>query len=250
MKFSHFFCVLFVFISCKQTPTKTYLSKVTAKTIAVDSTLTSSETINEFVAPYKKKLAKEMDQVLSYAPKDFTKYDGEMQSSLGNLMADLCFDMANPKYRGISGNDIDFVMLNHGGIRATIPKGKITMGRAFKLMPFENQLVVVALTGEKLIELVQYFIRNKKAHPLSKNVALTITNNEYLLKINGKPFDKNKSYTVLTNDYLQNGGDSMIFFKNPKKLTKLDYKMRDAIIDFFKKTDTIKATTDNRVILK
>lgn len=250
MKFSYLLCGLLLFASCKKSKTETQLTKITAKTIAVDSTFAPSVKIDNFIAPYKQKLASEMQQKLSYAPKDFLKDDGKMQSSLSNLMADLTFEMANPKFNKKTNEDIDFVLLNNGGIRATIPKGNITTERAFKLMPFENELVAVTLSGEKIVALINYFVKSKRAHPLSKTIALTIKDNGFLLKIKGKPFDKNKSYTVLTNDYLLNGGDNMHFFKNPEKLTKLDYKVRDALIDYFKKTDTIKASIDNRILIK
>lgn len=248
MKFSHILCCLLVFVSCKRT--KTQLTKITGKNIQVDSAFSSSKTVDNFIAPYKKKLADEMQQVLCFASKSFTKNDGKMQSSLGNLMADLSFEMGNPVFNKKTNENIDFVMLNHGGIRATMPQGDVTTERAYKLMPFDNELVVVKLTGNKIIELMDYFVRNKRAHPLSKNISLTIVNDKYSLKINGKPFDKEKTYNVLTSDYLQNGGDRMHFFKKPIKLTKLDYKLRDAIIDYFKKVDTIKAATDKRVIIK
>ena len=117
-------------------------------------------------------------------------------------------------------------------------------------MPFDNELVVVKLTGEKISELATYFINNKKAHPLSKNIELIIQESNYNLKINEEEFDNNKTYTVLTSDYLQEGGDKMDFFKKPTKLIKLDYKIRDAIIDFFMKTDTLQTAIDNRVIIK
>lgn len=248
MKLLHLLCFLLVLTSCKKNNVKTHLTKITAKTIAVDSSITSSATIDSFVAPYKEKLTSKMEQVLSYTSKVLSGTDGNMQSSLGNLMADLCYEMATKK----NNTTIDFAMFNAGGIRANIQKGNITNNSAFKLMPFENELVAVTLTGEKIIELINYFITNKRAHPLSKNIELTIsnTNNDYSLKINGKPFDKNSTYTVLTSDYLQNGGDRMNFFKNPEKLTKLNYKVRDAIIDYFKKTDTIKVTIDNRIRIK
>ena len=117
-------------------------------------------------------------------------------------------------------------------------------------MPFENEFVVVNLKSDKIIALINYFIQNKTAHPLSKNIELSIDGNDYILKINGKIFDKNKTYSVLTTDYLQGGGDKMNFFKDPVKLTKLDYKMRDAIIHYFKKVDTLRTTIDNRVNIK
>ncbi len=239
-----------VVISCKKENKPLHLTKITAKTIAIDSTIASSSSIDETVAPYREKLTSEIQQVLSYTPKVLTKNDGEMQSSIGNLLADLCFEMANPKLKEKINETIDFVMFNHGGIRAIIPAGHVTVENAFNVMPFENELVVAKISGEKVEELIAYFIERKRAHPLSKNIELTDKNDGYALKINGKPFDKNKSYYILTTDYLQNGGDRMYFFKNPETLTKLNYKMRDAIIDYFKKTDTLRATIDKRVIIK
>ena len=41
----------------------------------------------------------------------------------------------------------------------------------------------------------------------------------------------------------------MNFFKNPVKLTPLNYKMRDAIIAYFQKVDTLQTAIDNRVKL-
>ncbi len=248
MRLAYFLCLLLAVASCKKKETQ--LTKITAQTIAIDSAGKASVQIDRIIAPYKEQLQAEMQQVLSYAPKDFLKTDGTMQSSLGNLMADLSIEMANPIFKEKTNTTIDFAMLNHGGIRATIPEGHVTNEHAFKLMPFDNELVVANLTGDKVMELVDYVMRNKRAHPLSHNIELTIKDTDYTLTINGKAFDKNKTYAVLTSDFLQNGGDKMNFFKNPEKLTKLDVKLRDVIIDYFKKVDTLQATLDNRVIIQ
>ena len=113
-------------------------------------------------------------------------------------------------------------------------------------MPFENYLVVVELTSEKLNELIQYLVAKNKAHPLSKNVSLTISKKGYDFKINNNALKPDRTYYVLTSDYLQKGGDNMNFFKNPVNLYQTDYKMRNAIIDYFKETDTIKVELDGR----
>jgi 2',3'-cyclic-nucleotide 2'-phosphodiesterase (5'-nucleotidase family) len=245
MKPMYFMCLLLLFASCKKTERS--LTKITAKNIAIDATIVSSTKIDSMVAPYKAKLIGEMEKVLSYATIDFTKKSIEMQSTLGNLVADLSVEMANPIFKEKTTASIDFAMFNSGGLRSSIFEGNVTKESAFKLMPFDNELVVVELTGDKVEELVTYFISNQKAHPLSKNINLLIQNDAYDLKINGKNFDKNKTYFVLTSDYLQTGGDGMVFFKNPKNLTNLNYKVRDAVIDYFKKTDTLKVTIDQRV---
>jgi len=247
MKYTYFLSLLLVFSACKPKPV--YLQKITAQNIAVDS-IKQSKQITDIIEPYKEKLAQEMNQVLSYNPQNLNKNDGNMQSSIGNMLADLSVELGSLIYKDKTGNTIDFCMLNHGGVRASIQQGDVTMEDAFRVMPFENELVVVELTGDKVEELFQYFVRNKRAHPLSKNVALIVNNDEYSLDINSIKFNKNKTYHVLTNDYLQSGGDNMNFFKNPKTLTKLDYKLRDAIIDYFKENDTLKVSLDNRVIVQ
>ncbi|MCG1036810.1 5'-nucleotidase C-terminal domain-containing protein [Polaribacter sargassicola] len=249
MKISHIICCFLLLVSCKKTEQQ--LTKITAKNIAIDSIIVPSTKINQLIAPYKEQLTSDMQEKLTFTPVKLTKQNISMQSTLGNLLADLSIEMANPIFKEKTKTTIDFSMFNNGGIRATIPAGNISKEHAFKLMPFDNEFVVVTLSGDKIEELVSYLIKNKAAHPLSKNIALTIKKDKtYTLKINGKNFSKDKTYTVLTTDYLQGGGDKMNFFKEPLKLTILDYKMRDAIIDYFKKVDSLQTDIDNRVTIK
>jgi|TARA_B110000908_G_scaffold56404_1_gene68656 2',3'-cyclic-nucleotide 2'-phosphodiesterase (5'-nucleotidase family) len=242
------FSLLLLFVGCEKK--KLHLVKTTAEIITIDSTFAENPAYKKLIAPYKNKMITEINTVISYAPKNINRYDGKLQSSLGNLLADLCYERANVIFKERTRKEIDFSMFNYGGIRASISKGTVTNKNPFELMPFENSLVVVELSGKKVAELVDYFIKNKSAHPLSKNIELVInTNASYQLKINNQKFDLTKNYFVLTSDYLQSGGDKMDFFKNPISLFKTDYKMRHAIIDEFKSLDTLRTSLDNRVIL-
>ena len=238
------FCVSILLISCKED--SYVVTKITAKTIAIDTTISSANNITKSIAPYKEEMIKEVNTILTYTSKDLTRTDGKLESSLGNLLADLTMTRANPVFNKLTGKNIDFSMFNYGGIRAGIPAGKVSNRNAFELMPFENTLVVVELSGQKLTALIAYLIKSNTAHPLSKNIKLTITKNGYQLYINNKKFDNRKSYFVLTSDYLQSGGDNMTFFKNPIQRISLEYKMRDAIVDYFKSVDTLKSTLDQR----
>ena len=243
------FSLIIIFIGCKKKTVS--LVKITADIITIDSAFNEKAAYKKLIAPYKNKMIAEINSVISYAPKNINRYDGKMQSSLGNLLADLCYERANIIFKERTGKEIDFSMFNYGGIRASISKGAVTNKNPFELMPFENNLVVVELSGKKIMELVDYFIKNKSAHPLSKNIELLInTDASYQLKINNQKFDPTENYFVLTSDYLQSGGDNMDFFKNPISLFKTDYKMRHAIIDEFKSLDTLRASVDNRVILQ
>jgi 2',3'-cyclic-nucleotide 2'-phosphodiesterase (5'-nucleotidase family) len=71
------------------------------------------------------------------------------------------------------------------------------------------------------------------------------------IEVGGKPFDINQSYKVATSDYLANGGDKMIFFKNPLETEVLGVLLRDAIIEYMteenKKGKTLTAKLDGRI---
>lgn len=244
-KYIIIFLTIFLVFSCKET--QFYVSKIEGSLTEIKDQ-TSVNTIEQVIIPYREKMEKEINTVLSYTPTTISRKDGTLESSLGNLMADMCYEQANFVFEKRTGKSIDFAMFNNGGLRSDIQQGNITVGNAFEMMPFENTLVVVTLSGDKMEELVKFIIDENKAHPVSKQFNLIIKKESVDLNIHKIPFDKNKTYTVLTSDYLQGGGDNMNFFKNPVALMDIDYKVRNAIIDYFSKKDTIHSQLDGRII--
>ena len=49
----------------------------------------------------------------------------------------------------------DAAIQNNGGIRTTIPKGKITLEQVYMLMPFDNNLMTMDLTGAQIIDILE-----------------------------------------------------------------------------------------------
>ncbi|WP_225312694.1 5'-nucleotidase C-terminal domain-containing protein [Pseudotamlana haliotis] len=200
-----------------------------------------------FIAPYREHIKKDLDSAIAYAAETYSKNDGALNTAVGNLMADIAYEQANPIFLKRSGHDIDMVLLNYGGIRSILPKGDVTKGTAYKLMPFENSLVVAAIKGNQINDLVNYLVKAKKAHPIAK-LKITLDKDGSLLesKIKGENIDANKTYYVATNDYLYQGGDDMTFFQPNDSHYTLDYKIRNTLIDYFMKTDTINPVRDDR----
>ena len=219
--------------------------------IEINSAIENDKEIETFIVPYKKNVDAQMDDVLSYSPVDYDKKNGVLNTAIGNMMADVTLKLSNPIYNTRTGNNIDFVLLNHGGIRSIISKGDITLRSAYNLMPFENSIVVCQLKGSDLKELIDYLILNKKAHPVS-GISIVLDENYSLLDvtINGEKIDQEKVYHVATSDYLLKGGDQMNFFEKSKKNITLDYKIRNILIDYFKAVDTVSFKIDNRFIIK
>ncbi len=239
----------FIFnVSCN--PPRLYVTKIEGKQIAITNQNREVPAIERFINPYREHIDKDLSTVLAFAPETLDK-SGEWQTPMGNLFADVVFQKGNPIFKSRENKSIDIVLLNHGGIRSIIPKGNITARTAFEIMPFENSLVVIALKGEQIEELIQYFIREKKPHPLH-GLSFTIDKDNVAknIQIQGKSFDRETIYYVGTNDYLSNGGDNMTFFKKGIQKYDLEYKLRNILIDYFKEVDTVSIISDQRITVE
>ena len=233
-------------LSCNQSK---QLVNSNGENISISKAITPDKTIETFIGPYKQNLDKSMNEVLSYAVDTYSKRDGDYNTAIGNLMADAVFELSNPIFKSRTGNDLDLVLLNHGGIRSVLPKGNVTTKSAYSLMPFENSVVVVPLKGSVLMEMTKYLKAFKKAHPISGlELVLNADNSYKKIRVGGKPINLKKTYYVATNDYLYNGGDRMYFLKKSDTLYDLNYKIRTILIDYFTKYDTLNPKKDQRFI--
>ena len=248
MKIKHFviFITFRLFWSCSETPK--HIHRIEGTQLNVNDSLSENQQIEDFVKPYRDHIDKDLAKVLAHNPSTLTKTDTPYNTALGNLMADAVYQMTNPIYKNRTGREIDFVILNNGGIRSSLPKGDVTTRSAFELMPFENMVVVVEISGDRMQELAQYLIKGKTAHPLSNQFQLHFNKDESIstFTVKGKPIIAEQTYHIATTDYLMNGGDHMNFFSNPVSVTETDYLLRNLLIDYFTAIDTISAVSDNR----
>jgi len=251
LKIQHFvtFITFWLITSCGESHLK--LSKIEGNQVAVDSSLTIDQGVESFISPYRNRVNEILDSTLAYAPKTITKTDGAFNTSAGNLMADIILSEANPVFKSRTGKDIDLVLLNHGGIRSIISAGKVSARNAFEVMPFENNIAVVSMKGDAIRDMVSFLIASGRAHPIAG--MQIVLNKDKSLKsatINGLPVDSDKTYYVATSDYLVAGGDHMGFFKSNIEVIDTEYRIRNAMIDYFKKVDTLFAEVDKRFYIE
>lgn len=237
---------VFFFLSCAEK--KLHLNKIEGKQIPITEALSQIDSIDQFIAPYRKHIDEDLNTVLAFAPENIDK-KGVWQTKIGNLQSTITLAAADKVFKLRENKNVTICILNNGGIRAIINKGNVTTRTAFELMPFENNLVVVALKGEQILEMVNYIIKEKKPHPLA-GMTFTIDKNDVAknILVQNQPLDLQKTYNVATNDYLFNGGDNMNFFKKFVQMYDLNYKVRNVWIDYFKEVDTIPVVTDIRIV--
>jgi len=187
----------------------------------------------KIIKPYKKAIDSEMNEILCFNKTIMEK--GKPESLLGNFVADLCI------YETNSYDIIDFCLLNNGGLRFSLDYGNITRGDIYKLMPFDNKMVIVKIFKDDIYEIFKYF-EKKGGEPISQ-LRVDIENNKV---VNHNLDLKKDTFHILTSDYLANGGDNMTFFVN-KEVENLNVMLRDLIIEHCIRKDTITSSLDQRI---
>ncbi len=207
---------------------------------------TENEMISNVISVYKDSIDVGLDNIIGFSDQLYTKGDfnsKRFNSTLGNLIADIIFIQSDSVFKYQENKNIDFVIQNHGGIRASLPKGEVKLSDAYKILPFENEIVIVEMDGKSLYELVSFLNNERTPHPFS---GLTINGN--LVLVQNNPIIPTNKYYIATNDYLLTGGDNMFFFNKNTKVYRLGYSLRDAFIDYTKSNLYLSSKIDNRFI--
>jgi 2',3'-cyclic-nucleotide 2'-phosphodiesterase (5'-nucleotidase family) len=154
----------------------------------------------------------------------------EQECLLGDFMAD-----AMLAYRKNNTEDVDFAIINAGGIRATIDQGDITRGEVLTSFPFGNAIVQISLTGNKLWEALEGIMTGVNTAngrevtsflQVSSGIKIEYNpengNNTKLIAvtIGDKPLDNSTTYQIVTLDFIAGGGDN--FFTPTTDFVSLD----------------------------
>jgi len=236
--------LILVISACKE---EKNIQNIQFSRIQINNNYEQSAEIEKIIAPYKNIVDDSLNKILCYSKKSYSKSAGNLNTAIGNMMADAVYETTAPIFKNNHNIEIDAVLLNFGGIRSIIPMGKVTIENAYEIMPFENKIIAVKMKYDVISKMVKYLVTEQKAHPIS-GMKIEISKNGTLNKffIKGEQINKNRDYYIVTSDYLYKGGDSMNFFKESDSSYTIDYKVRNILIDFFKKSDTINLKSDYR----
>jgi len=175
------------------------------------------------------------------------------ETNLGNLVADIIRQTA----------ETDVAIINAGGLRASIKKGDVTVKDVYSVLPFNNYIVAIKLTGKQIKEALEhgvgavekgegrfpqvsgirfsYYPKNKPGYRI----------NEVFIK--GKPLEIDKEYSVATKDFIAAGGDGYKIFgeaiKDSKNFIFSDTSkyLRDLVVEYIKNKKIINYTNEGRI---
>ena len=214
--------------------------------IQIDSQLTADPAYMQVYAPYKAQLETEMNRVVGHSAVALTKPAGVTETLLGNFFADAML-AEGKKY----APDAELSFGTKGGVRIELPKGPITVGDLYELMPFENELVVLELSAESVQQLAK-FIAATGGQPVSGLRMRIVDGKPADLTVAGKPLDTTRTYKLVTYDYLANGGDHTRGLSQPLNRTNLGQRVREALMTYVsekeKAGEHINIQLDGRIV--
>lgn len=180
----------------------------------VPAKIKKDEKVAAIVDSYAAKVSESMGKVIGEAAVDL---DGEnvrvRETNLGNFVADIL--------KKESGADAAIV--NGGGLRTSIRKGRVTVGNVYSVLPFNNYIVGIRLTGQQIRDTLEYGVSGieSKEGRFPQVAGLTFTYSPKrapgkrvgTILIAGQPLNPSRHYIVATMDFLAAGGDGYQVFR-------------------------------------
>lgn len=232
------------------------VSHVRAENLAVDASTADDPAVNQMLGAYSPKV-RELDAVIGSLKGELLK-GGIGAGSMGNFVTDGMRWQAGLKLR----QPIDLALMNSGGLRRnSIGEGELRARDIFELLPFENALVTVELTGEQLLRLLRMIVSSRDGQSGARIVYFTKPDKTSeidtakLRRPGGeKKIDPQATYRIVTIDYLVNvGGERYAVLREGKNLRALGITLREAMMAYVKSETaagrTIKPNLDGRFLL-
>ncbi len=225
--------------------------------ILVDASIPDDPGFEKMLAPYGAKV-RALEVLIGKLEVELKK--GPVGAgNLGNFVADGMRVQSSAKL----GKLVLLAITNSGGLRKnTIAAGDLRAADIFELLPFENALAEVDLTGEQLLKLLNVVV--------SAGDALSGARIKYRMNADNRPelvsarlldsqgremeIDSKATYSLVTIDYLLNlSSGRYSILQEAKNIRPLGVTIRDALMDYVKAETAanrpIKVALDDRFIL-
>jgi 5'-nucleotidase/UDP-sugar diphosphatase len=222
--------------------------------------------VDAIVEKYEKQIDAVMDQPVGEAEVDLDGKNVRLrETNLGNFVADIIREKAGA----------DGAIINGGGIRTSISKGIVRVKDVYSVLPFDNYIVAIRLTGRRIREALEHGVSGVEDEegrfPQISGLAFAYSKSARkgsrvkTIMIGGKPVEPDGVYTIATNDFIAVGGDGYKVFGEAVKSSK-DYRVaggaikgenlvysdagkwvRDIVIDYLKEKKRVSPAVDGRI---
>ena len=179
--------------------------------------------VAKLVAAYAERIGRDLDAVIGHTSTPLDARRGPLrtrETNIGDFVADAM--------RGALGADV--ALMNGGGIRSDriVPPGPLTRRDVVNLVPFNNAVMVLEMTGARLREAVEFGLvdREREGGQFLQVSGLTLTfdprrprgDRVIDARVGDAPLDPQRTYRVAVVDFLARGGGGITAFHDARVL--------------------------------
>jgi 2',3'-cyclic-nucleotide 2'-phosphodiesterase (5'-nucleotidase family) len=202
-----------------------------AESRPINDTVAEDPAVLKAIEPAKNEIAAGFGQVIVKSPKGLFRGRGGEENFMGYWIA----DTMRARAAEAVGAPVRFALTNAGGVRGNLRAGDIKVGDIFEVMPFENEMVVVELTGAEVMSAVKEGLVRRGGEPCSGvKAVVTGTPQSPVLAVtwaDGSAIDPQAMVKVATSDYLFNGGDSIPSLRKGRRAYTTGLTIRQILLD-------------------
>ena len=216
-----------------------------------------SEKLNEVIG--KSDFLLNVFKNASESTESHTQLSRSRENALCNLVTDAMRELG----------EADVTIMNAGSVRTDINQGNITYQNVINTMPFSNDVLVKEVTGQAILEALDFGVRTlpgvTSRFPqvsgitfkvdTSINSTVVVDENEvfeklgdkqrvYDIRVNGEKLDLNKKYTLSSNSFILGGGDGYSMFSDCETVKTAIALDNEAVIKYIK--DNLNGTISNK----
>ena len=207
----------------------------------------SNPEFDKELAPIAAKVDDVMSVKVGSSTVGITRDKQEPETTAGNIVTDSMLDA--------TGADIAF--LNTGAMKKAIDQGEIKFGDVFNLLPYDNQIVTVDMTGASILKVLEESAANAETIPQkgSTNIiqfaGLQATFDPSQPKghrvsnvtVGGQPLDMSRTYSVASIDYLVSDSNEFPGMHEGTNKQVTEFELRDTLHKFIKKNSPLDEST-------
>ena len=217
------------------------------KLFPIDTTVPEDADTRDVLQDYIEEMAQTLllDRVITTATEPLRRFGNTGgDSMLGNLVAEAM------QYRRYI--ETEFCVTNSLGIRTDILAGPITYEQMYNVMPFENTITTMILSGIEVQELLDFATRSSAERGCNSQIqvsGISFTMNcrngkAEDIHINGEPLEKARAYDMCTNDYMAWGGSGFRMLKRNTTKVNTGIPIREAMIQYMRDIPALPACYD------
>ena len=140
----------------------------------------------------------------------------------------------------------DFAVVNAGGVRDSLPAGRLTYKDVLKVHPFGNTLVTVDLTGAEVMDYLNAIAKitaGSGAFPQFAGIQLIITAGTVTrASIRNEPVQANQTYRMVVNNFQAVGGDGYPKLTEHRSFVDSGFVDADALSEFITHHSPLRAS--------